>query len=167
MVGSKKNEKVLDVACGNGVLTFKISERGSQVHGVDLSEDAIKSAINFARHKDLNCEFKVGDAHDLPYPDEYFDKIVCSSSLEHFTDDIKALKEMHRVLKSNGRVFLTTDSFNYPISKELKEKHKKLAHVVNYYSKKELKKALENAGFKMKRSKYLLNSPLTSFFFIN
>ena len=70
----------------------------------------------------------------MPYPDEYFDKVVCSSSLEHFKDDIKALKEMHRVLKPNGSVVLTTDSFAYPISDELKEMHKEIAYVVNYYT---------------------------------
>jgi ubiquinone/menaquinone biosynthesis C-methylase UbiE len=56
--------------------------------------------------------------------DGYFDKVVCSSSLEHFKDDIKALKGMNRVLKPNGSVVLTTDSFAYSINDELKEKHR-------------------------------------------
>ncbi|MCD6132519.1 MAG: methyltransferase domain-containing protein, partial [Candidatus Hydrothermae bacterium] len=99
-----------------------------------------------------------------PYPDEYFDRVVCSSSLEHFKDDIKALNEMNRVLKPKGRVVLTTDSFNYPISEELKEMHRKIAYVMNYYTPEKLKERFEIAGFKMNRSKYLLNSRITSFF---
>jgi ubiquinone/menaquinone biosynthesis C-methylase UbiE len=112
------------------------------------------------------CEFEIGSAEDLPYPDGYFDKVVCSSSLEHFKDDIKALKEMHRVLEPNGRVVLTTDSFTYPVRDELREKHKEIAYVVNYYTAEKLKERFEIAGFEMNRSKYLLNSRLTSFFLL-
>lgn len=161
----KEGEKILDIACGGGELSLKIAEKGSKVCGIDMSEDAIKSARRLAERERILCEFKVGSAEDLPYPDEYFDKVVCSSSLEHFKDDIKPLKEMHRVLKPNGSVVLTTDSFTYPISDELKEKHRKKFYVVNYYTSETLKKRFEISGFKMNRSKYLLCSWLTSFFF--
>ena len=73
--------------------------------------------------------------------------------------------EMHRVLKPNGSVVLTTDSLTYPISDEFKEMYRKIAYVVNYYTGEKLKERFEVAGFEMRRSKYLLNSRLTSFFF--
>ena len=73
---------------------------------------------------------------------------------------------MYRVLKPNGSVVLTTDSFAYPISDELKEKHRKIAYVVNYYTRETLKEQFEIAGFKMNMNKYLLNSRITSFFYI-
>jgi ubiquinone/menaquinone biosynthesis C-methylase UbiE len=77
-------------------LSLKIAERGCEVHGIDMSEDAIKSAKRLAEREKMACEFEVGSAEDLPYQDGYFDKVVCSSSLEHFKDDIKALKEMKK-----------------------------------------------------------------------
>ena len=160
----KEGENILDIACGGGALSLKIAEKGCEVYGVDLSEDTINSAKRLAAGEKIACAFKVGSAEDLPYPDEYFDKVVCSSSLEHFKDDIKALKEMHRVLKPDETVVLTTDSFTYPISDELKEKHRKIAYVVNYYTKEILKERFEKSGFEMRRSKYLLNSRITSFF---
>ena len=160
----KKGERILDVACGGGTLSLKIAERGCEVHGIDMSEDAISSAKRLAEREKIACEFEVGNAEDLPYPDEYFDKIVCSSSVEHFKDDIKALKGMCRVLKPDGKVVLTTDSFNYPIEEELKEMHRKIAYVVNYYTPEKLKERFEISGFEMNRSKYLLNSRITSFF---
>ena len=159
----KEGERILDVACGEGVLSLKIAERGCAVHGIDLSEDAIKSAKRLAEIERMACEFEVGSAEDLPYSDGYFDKVVCSSSLEHFKDDIKALKEMNRVLKPNGHVVLTTDSFAYPIEDELKEMRREIAYVVNYYTTGTLKERFEIAGFEMNRSKYLLNSRITSF----
>jgi ubiquinone/menaquinone biosynthesis C-methylase UbiE len=160
----KEGEKILDIACGGGALSLKIAEKGCEVYGVDLAEDTINSAKRLAEREKITCTFKVGSAEDLPYQDGYFDKVVCSSSLEHFKDDIKTLKEMHRVLKPNGKVVLTTDSFTYPISDELKEKHREIAYVVNYYTGEKLKEQFEKSWFKLNRSKYLLNSRITSFF---
>ena len=161
----KEGERILDIACGGGELSLKIAEKGCEIYGIDMSENAIKSAKRLAEREKIMCEFEIGSAEDLPYPDGYFDKAICSSSLEHFKDDIKALKEMHRVLKPNGTVVLTTDSFTYPIRDELKEKHSEIAYVVNYYTAEKLKERFEIAGFEMNRSKYLLNSWITSFFF--
>lgn len=162
----KENEWILDVACGSGILSLKIAERGCNVHGIDSSENAIKNAKNRAERENIACEFEVGSAECLPYQDRYFDKVVCSSSLEHFRDDINALKEMYRVLKPNGYVVLTVDSFTYPINDKLKEMHRKSAHVVNYYTYETLKKRLKISGFEINKSKYLLSSPITSFFYI-
>ena len=161
----KEGERILDIACGGGNLSLKIAEKGCEVYGIDISEKAINSAKHLAEREKMTCKFEVGSAEDLPYPDRYFDKVVCSSSLEHFKDNIRALKEMRRVLKPNGSVVLTTDSFTYPVRDELREKHREIAYVVNYYTAEKLKERFEIAGFEINRSKYLLNSRITSFFF--
>lgn len=80
----KEGEKILDVACGGGTLSCKIAEKGCEVQGVDISESAINRAKHLAEREKVACKFEIGSAEDLPYPDGYFDKIVCSSSLEHF-----------------------------------------------------------------------------------
>ena len=95
----KEGEKILDVACGGGTLSLKIAEKGCEVHGIDMSEDAIREAKCLAEREKIACTFEVGNAENLPYSDGYFDKVVCSSSLEYFKDNIKALKEAWRVLK--------------------------------------------------------------------
>ena len=117
----KEGERILDVACGAGTLSLKIAERGCKVHGIDLSEKAINSAKRLAEREKIVCEFKIGSAEDLPYPNEYFDKVVFSSSLEHIGDDIKALKEACRVLKLNGSIVLTVPSLTYLIGDKIKE----------------------------------------------
>lgn len=161
----KEGEKILDAACGGGELSLKLAERGCKVYGIDISEDAISSAKRLSKRAKITCEFEVGSVEHLPYPNGYFDKIICSSALEHFRDDLKALKEMNRVLKPNGKLVLTTDSFTYPINNELEEKHRKIAFVVNYYTREKLKERFDISGFEMCRSEYLLNSHITSFFF--
>lgn len=160
----KQSERILDVASGEGLLSLKIAERGCEVCGIDRSEYEIQIARYLAKRLNVAAEFEVGNAEDLPYQDGYFDKVVCSCSLEHFDDDIKALKEMYRVLKPGGSIVLTVDSFTYPISDELKEKHRRIAYVVNYYTPETLKERLKIAGFKTNRNIYLLNSRITSFF---
>jgi len=161
----KEDERILDIACGNGTLALKIAERRCEVHGIDISKDSIDTARRLAEREKIACQFKVGNAENLPYPNMSFDKIVCSSSLEHFKNDISALKEMSRIIKPNGRLIITVDSFTYPITNELKEKHKKSSYVINYYTSEKLKKKFEIVGIKMNKSEYLLNSRITSFFF--
>lgn len=160
-----EQQTILDVACGWGLLSLKIADSGCKVHGIDISEDAIRNAKLLAERKQVACEFGVGSADNLPYPDAYFDKVVCSSSLEHFENDIKALQEMNRVLKEKGTLILTVDSFTYPLDDRIKEEHKMVAHVVNYYTVELLSKKFDTAGFDMIRYNNLLNSPITSYFF--
>ena len=149
---------------GVGTLCLKIAEKDCKVHGIDLSEDAIKRAKRLLSRERIPCEFEVGNVEDLPYPDGYFDKVVFSSSLEHIGDDKKALKDAFRVLKPNGSIVLTVPSLTYLIADKIKERHRKIAYVMNYYTRETMKKKLEMTGFSMVRSKYLPNSRLTTFF---
>ena len=155
----KEGERILDNACGAGELSLKIAERGCVVYGIDLSEKAINSAKRFAEREKIACKFEVGNAGDLPYPDGYFDKVVT-----HIEDDIKALKEASRVLKPDGGIVLTVPSLTYLIDDKIKERHRKIAYVVNYYTLETMKNKLEMIGFSIVRSKYLLNSRMTTFF---
>lgn len=66
-------ERILDVVCGGGVLSLKIAERGCKVCGIDISEHAINYAKRLAEREKIACEFEIGSAEDLPYPDGYFD----------------------------------------------------------------------------------------------
>ena len=118
LLDPQKGDKICDIACGGGALSLKIAEKGCEVHGIDISEFMIKKAKKFAMIENIRCEFVVGDAEHLPYKSGYFDKIVCNCSLEHFQNDIKALKEMNRILKQNGYIVLTFDSLSYPKTKE-------------------------------------------------
>ena len=160
----KNGEKILDVGCGSGELILKIAKKGSQVYGIDISEEDINNSKDLARRSNLAAKFQVADALNLPYPDNYFDKIVSSSCLEHFIDDIKALKEMKRVLKPKGYLVLTTDSFHYLSMGKVGERHKKIANVVNYYTAEELNNRMEIAGFLMIGNKYLMKSSATTLF---
>jgi len=162
----QKRDKICDVACGGGSLALRIARRGYEVHGIDISESQINDANTLSNLENIECTFVVANAEHLPYSSGYFDKVISSCSLEHFQDDIAALKEMNRILKPGGCLVLTVDSLSYPgMKNRTREAHRKRASVVNYYDHEELKKQLETAGFDLVYYKYYLNSFVSNLFF--
>lgn len=103
-------EHVLDVACGTGIVARKVAPYvGSRgiVIGVDVNPDMIDMARIAAEPAHIDIEWHTGPAEQLPFPDENFDLILCQFGLMFFTNRHAALKEMHRVLKTDGRVVLS------------------------------------------------------------
>lgn len=103
---NRQKLKILDVGCGTGELAHRIIShfRKTEVHGIDISKTMIEKAK--AKRKSSNIKFKTGDVENLPYKDKSFDIITCSHSFHHYPDKNKALQEMHRVLRPNGRLMI-------------------------------------------------------------
>lgn len=96
-------QRVLDVACGTGVLAREVRSRtGShgRVVGIDANAGMIAAAEQFAP----GIEWRVGVAESLPSPDESFDAVVSQFGLMFFSDPRQALREMLRVLAPGGRL---------------------------------------------------------------
>jgi ubiquinone/menaquinone biosynthesis C-methylase UbiE len=103
-------ERVLDVACGTGIVARQIAPRvGLQgtVIGLDHNPNALSVAGAAAEREGLAIEWHTGSAEQLPFPDGSFDLIMCQFGLMFFTDQHKALTEMHRVLRAGGRVVVS------------------------------------------------------------
>ena len=75
------NDKLLDVCCGNGLLSLELAKYCNQVTAVDFSEMLINDAM--VKHKDSNILFKQVDALNLKL-DEQFDKIILYFSFQYF-----------------------------------------------------------------------------------
>lgn len=100
-------ERVLDVACGTGIVARCIAPHvGSQgkVTGLDLNPNSLSVARVAAERERHAVEWCIGQAEKLPFPDGSFDLIVCQFGLMLFKDRHTALTEMYRVLRSGGRV---------------------------------------------------------------
>ena len=97
-------EKYLDIGCNGGLLMKKVADKcgGREVWGMDISEKSIK----YAQKKYPNFRFKVSDAINLPFEDNYFDLITCLEVLEHIPEPKTAIQEMRRCLKIGGELVL-------------------------------------------------------------
>lgn len=98
---------VLDVGCGDGVLASMLSQQGFQSSGIDYSHEAIKFA-KLKTKDEKKIDFVQGSAYALPWPDDTFDIIVSSEVIEHLTDISTFLKEMIRVVKTDGIIVIST-----------------------------------------------------------
>ncbi|MGZ4846370.1 MAG: class I SAM-dependent methyltransferase [Halobacteriota archaeon] len=162
----QQDERILDVACGRGGLTLRVNDKNrARSVGVDLFPQSMKWAKLEAERKRCDCAFVAGNAQQLPFRDACFDKVVCSSALEHFDKDVDALREMNRVLKPGGILVLTVDSLTVPIDDEWRARHQETFYVQNYYSKQSLAAKLAEAGFRVVESEYLMRSNVARYFF--
>ena len=99
--------KVLEVAPGPGYLAVELAKLGPyQITGLDISRSFVRMASDYARRAGVDVEFRLGDAAALPFPEQTFDFVVRRAAFKNFSDPVAALREMHRVLRSEGTVLI-------------------------------------------------------------
>lgn len=108
VAGIERNEIILDVATGTGhsaiALANLVGERG-KVIGIDIAADMLEVAQqNITKASLDNIELQLGDAENLSFEDESFDRVVCASGIFFLHDMLAGLKEWRRVAKSGGIV---------------------------------------------------------------
>lgn len=103
----RAGDRVLDIACGTGVVARHAAEQvgpGGSVDGLDISA----GMLEIARESSTGIDWHEGDAASLPLPDGAFDVVVSSLGMQFVEDKETALREMHRVLAPGGRVAIAT-----------------------------------------------------------
>jgi ubiquinone/menaquinone biosynthesis C-methylase UbiE len=108
MAALRPGNRVLDIACGTGIVARIAARRlggNGSVIGLDLSGPMLDAAR--ASPEGATVEWQEGNAMKLPWPDAAFDVAFCQQGLQFFPDRIVALREMHRVLTSGGRLALS------------------------------------------------------------
>jgi len=170
-------EKVLDLGCGNG--RFYEAMKGKKVDyiGVDVSEKLIK----IAQKRYPKAKFLVADALNLPFPNNYFDKVYAIALFHHIPSKeyrLKVLEQIKRVLKKNRLLILTVWNlsknkktrellFKYSFLKLISSSKLDFKDIfypwkspkgkilvqryIHIFNKKELKKITEKAGFKVEK----------------
>jgi ubiquinone/menaquinone biosynthesis C-methylase UbiE len=103
----RPGERVLDVACGTGLVSFPAAEAvgpGGGVLGTDISERMVEAARQEAAMRGFaHMQFARMDAEALDMPSGTFDAALCSLGLMYVPDPLKAVGEMHRALRPGGR----------------------------------------------------------------
>ncbi len=173
----KEGEKVLDLGCGNGRWYKVFKEKGVDYFGVDNSE----KLIQIAKENFPEAKFFVGDALNLPFPENFFDKIYSIALLHHIPSEefrIKVLNEAKRVLKKRGILVLTCWKIHrlreifallkYTLLKLIGKSKldfkdvfllwgKKTLRYYHCFSKRELEKLIKKAGFEILESGVVKN----------
>jgi ubiquinone/menaquinone biosynthesis C-methylase UbiE len=108
VVGLRPGERVLDVACGTGVVTRLLPDRvgpTGRVVGLDINVGMLAAACTAAAQAPI--EWLEGNVLGMPLPEAAFDAVVCQQGFQFFSDKLAALQEMRRVLVPGGRLVLS------------------------------------------------------------
>ncbi len=100
--------KVLDVACGTGVVALTAARRGASVTGIDLTPELVARAGDNARLMSLDVDLREGDAEALPFPDDQFDVVVSQFGHMFAPRPNVAIAQMLRVLRPGGTIAFAT-----------------------------------------------------------
>jgi ubiquinone/menaquinone biosynthesis C-methylase UbiE len=102
-----KKHKVLDLACGTGILSCEFAKYAENVIGLDLTKEMIEQAVKVQNENNLkNINFDLANVEKLAYKDNSFDIIFTRYSFHHFLDTKKVFEEMIRVCKTNGKIIV-------------------------------------------------------------
>lgn len=101
-IPKNKKLKVLDVGTGTGFLAILMASLKHDVTGIDLTKSMIDCANKTSNLLGYNIDFKVMDAQDLNFDDNFFDVVISRNLTWTLPNAKKAYKEWHRVLKTNG-----------------------------------------------------------------
>lgn len=147
-------ENILDVGCGTGRFEEILLGQGFNIDVIAI--DISKKSIHVAKSK-LNSEkfeFLCGDVASLPFKDDSFDCCVLIEVIEHISNKESVLKELKRVLKTRGKLIITTPNkrdvilriHNLFLKLGMKIARRRIVHKDEYVSTKELSTLVEGAG---------------------
>ena len=143
-----KDNVILDIGCGGGVNVkrfLKMTE--NKVYGIDYSELAVERSIklNKSAVDEGKCEIIKGSVSNLPFNDNSFDIVTGFETVYFWPDFVNDLKEVLRVLKDDGVIFIANEA----LPKEGDERQKELIELLDMkiYSEDELVESLKMAGF--------------------
>ena len=107
----KLESSILEIGCGQSKCLRFLARNNhlkeENIYGVDQSDEAIE----FSKKKLPGAKLSVGDAYNLVFPDNSFDFVLLMEVIEHFDDPIAALREIYRVLKPGGKVFISFPNY--------------------------------------------------------
>jgi SAM-dependent methyltransferase len=175
-VGRVLKTDLFDEAMSNGLYPA-LAGRAEEVVGVDVSGEIVAAAAE--RHQGLKA--RQADVRNLPFEGASFDAVVSNSTLDHFQDEteiVRALRELHRVLRPRGRLILTLDNPSNPLNALAKAlprdwlnrvwvRHARVTarighvpyHVGETMGARRLRKALPPLGFEIQAQDAIMHAP--------
>lgn len=98
---------VLEVAPGPGYFAIELAKLGDyRITGLDISQTFVKIARANAAKSGVHVDFRHGNASAMPFESDRFDFLLCRAAFKNFSEPLRAIEEMHRVLKPGGQALI-------------------------------------------------------------
>jgi ubiquinone/menaquinone biosynthesis C-methylase UbiE len=166
----KPGNCVLEIGCATGTLSLAAKRQAGptgSVFGIDIIPGMIEVSQKKAIKAKLDVTFQLGNIEVIPFPNEYFDVVMCSFMIFHMSEKVrnKGVEEIYRVLKPQGRLMVLDLALpSRPVSRMI---IKLLLGFVIKHDLKELQPVMESSGFsqiEISQVKYrILGLPVLSF----
>ena len=157
----RRDDRLLDVACGTGAVVIQNAPLVDRAVGVDLSEGMLELARERLGElpepdRPRNVDFVQGPSDALPFEDESFTALICTTALHHFPDPQRSIDEMARVLEPAGRVVIGDAARDAVVSKLADPlfRHFEEGHV-GLQRKDDIAAMLERAGLHVSSSRHV------------
>jgi ubiquinone/menaquinone biosynthesis C-methylase UbiE len=148
-VDLRKGYRILDVGCGTGTILKRLSKKCNvECHGIDVEEEMLQEA----RAKCPQLDLRLCSCDATPYEDEYFDVIVACMAYHHFPDREAFEKEVSRIIKKGGRLYIVDPKFPFVIRKTINKVFSIHNIAGEFFSEKEIADNFLKFGFEMKDS---------------
>jgi ubiquinone/menaquinone biosynthesis C-methylase UbiE len=99
--------RLLEVAPGPGYFAIELARLGDyEITGLDISKTFVEMAQRNAAAAGVGVMFQLGSASNMPFEDNHFDFLFCRAAFKNFSEPLRALHEMHRVLKPGGHALI-------------------------------------------------------------
>ena len=148
-VGVVRGKTVLDVGCGTGLYSIRLSEGGADVTAVDISSKMIEIARRKAQDRGQYIWYDQADMVKLPYENRTFDLVVSVTALEFAADPLLALMEMARVLRPGGKLVvgvLNNDSPWADARREHAKREESIYGEAHFFSSSDLRLLIHRTG---------------------
>jgi ubiquinone/menaquinone biosynthesis C-methylase UbiE len=167
LAAPRTDSLALDVATGSGHTAVALAPHLAAVICIDITNKMLAEAQTLTLQLGItNIQYCLANAHALPFPDSVFDIVTCRRAAHHFSDVAQALREMKRVVQSNGRIVVDDrsvpeDDFVNSCMNQLDRLHD--ASHVHEYSPSQWRRLLEAVGFTVDQiDPYSRHLPLSS-----
>lgn len=147
--GNVQGKTVLDVGCGTGLYSIRLSEGGADVTAVDISSKMIDIARHKAQDRGQYIWYDQADMAKLPYENRTFDMVVSVTALEFAADPLLALMEMARVLRPGGKLIvgvLNSDSPWADTRREHAKREESIYGSLRFFSSSDLRSLIHRTG---------------------
>ena len=109
-----EGERVLEASFGTGYLLMQYANH-YETYGIDFNKDMVEVAQQNLSRKGVQATLQCANVEELPFPENYFDTVVCTMAFSGYPNGKQAMSEFYRVLKEGGRLLIV--DFDYPANR--------------------------------------------------